>query len=246
MTAVTHLRKDDKGCLVSIKKPSQPTGLDSWQNFADFATVILGAPMPDELNGIPFAPWTNTSYNDDMWAKVDGQHGGLFDEPIFTATPGKRTAAGVVIEEIDGRVWVVHPTNGFGGYQATFPKGTLEFGGTLQGTAIKEVFEESGLQIAITGFLADSERSQSKTRYYLGRRVGGSPAGMGWESQGVSLVPLVMLGEILTHPNDASLVKVLQQEQRPARRDIIKYQFGLTSGFRILATINGFRRKYGV
>lgn len=68
---------------------------------------------------------------------------------------------------------------------------------------------------------------------------------MGWESQGVSLAPLAMLGDVLTHPNDVHLVRALQQEQRPARRDIIKYQFGLASAFRILATINGYRRKYG-
>jgi 8-oxo-dGTP pyrophosphatase MutT (NUDIX family) len=246
MIAVTHPKKDDTGCLVTIKKPSLPSSLDSWQNSTDFACVTPGSRVPAELNGIPFRPWTDVPTNDTMWAKVDGQHGGLFNEPVFVATPGKRTAAGVVIEEPDGRVWVVHPTNAFGGYQATFPKGRLEPDGTLQGTAIKEAFEESGLQVAITGFLADSERSQTKTRYYLGRRVGGSPADMGWETQGVSLVPLAMLGDVLNHPNDAPLVKALQQEQRPARRDIIKYQFGLTSGFRILATINGFHRKHGV
>jgi ADP-ribose pyrophosphatase YjhB (NUDIX family) len=246
MTAVKHPKNDDKGNFVRIMKPSQATPLDSWRNDADVAIVTPGGQMPAELNGIPFTAWTAAPCNDDMWAKVDGQHGGLFDEPVFVATPGKRIAVGVVIEETDGRVWVVHPSNAYGGYQATFPKGTWESGGPLQGTAIKEAFEESGLMVAITGFLADSERSQSKTRYYLGRRVGGSPADMGWESQAVSLVPLAMLGDILTHANDAPLVEALQQEQRPARRDIIKYQFGLTSGFRILATLHGFHRKYGM
>ncbi len=245
MTAVTHPKKGDKGNLVSIKKPSQPTPLASWQNAADIACVVPDGPMPADLNGIAFTPWTAAPRDDDKWANVDGQHSGLFDEPTFSATPGKHIAAGVVIEEPDGRVWVVHPSNAFGGYHATFPKGTFDVGGTFQSTAIKEAFEESGLQVKITGFLADSERGQSKTRYYLGRRVGGSPADMGWESQGVSLVPLAMLGDILTHPNDVPLVKALQLEKRPAKRDIIKFEFGLASGSRILATINGFRRKYG-
>lgn len=246
MTTTTHPKKDDDGCSVTIKKPCLPTPLEAWPNSASLARVTPGGLMPAELNGIPFTQWTAAPRSDEMWTKVDGEHGGLFDEPVFTATPGKRTAAGVVIEEPDGRVWVVHPSNAFGGYEATFPKGTCDSRCTLQRTAIKEAFEESGLQVEITGFLADSERSRSKTRYYLGRRVGGSPADMGWESQGVSLVPLAMLGDILNHPNDAPLVKALQKEPRPARRDVIKYQFGLTSGFRILATINGFYRKYGV
>ena len=50
----------------------------------------------------------------------------------------------VVILEDDGRVWVVHPSNGFGGYPATFPKGTLDPGMLLRAAAIREAYEESG------------------------------------------------------------------------------------------------------
>jgi ADP-ribose pyrophosphatase YjhB (NUDIX family) len=245
-TAVFHPKKDDKDRLVRLHSPSTASPLDSWLDPRKVASVVPGGLMPVELNGVPFRAWTEAPNEEDDWAQVDGQHGGLFDEPIFTPTPGKRTAAGVVIEEADNRVWVVHPSNAFGGYEATFPKGTLGCNSTLQATAIMEAFEESGLQVVITGYFADSERSQSKTRYYFARRICGSPADMGWESQKVSLIPLSMLGDILTHPNDAPLVRALQQESRPARRHIIKYEFGLTSGFRILATINGFRQKYGV
>ena len=245
MTTLYHPQKNDKGNPVLIKKPSQPTSPDTWQNSDEIASVTPGGSMPAELNGIPFSSWVDAPSTDEMWGKVDGQHGGLFDEPIFKHSPGKRTAAGVVIEETDGRVWIIHPSNAFGGYEATFPKGTMGAGATLQTAAIKEVFEKSGLRVAITGFFADSERSDSKTRYYWGRRVGGTPADMGWESQSVSLVPLARLKGLLSNINDAPLVKAMQQEKLPARRHIIKYEFGLTSGFRILATINGFYRKYG-
>lgn len=245
MGAVLHPHKNDSGGDVVIKKPSQPTALASWTNTSEIATVIPQGTVPAELNGIALQPWLEVPTSDNMWEKVKGQHGGLFDEPIFKPTPGKRMAAGVVVEEDDGRIWVVHPSNAFGGYQATFPKGTVAHGGSLQATAIKEAFEESGLQVEITAYLADSERSQSKTRYYFGRRVGGSPAEMGWESQAVSLVPLAKLAEVLTHRNDVPLVKALQQERRPALRHIIKYQYGLSSGWRIVATINGYHRKYG-
>lgn len=48
-------------------------------------------------------------------------------------------AAGVVIEETDGRFWLVAPTNQAGGYAVTFPKGRPVPGATLQQTARCEV-----------------------------------------------------------------------------------------------------------
>jgi len=72
------------------------------------------------------------------------------------------------------------------------------------------VFEESGLQVELTGFLCDSIRSTSVTRYYTARRLGGSPAEMGWESQAVHLVPMSMLAGFDLHPNDQSVIKALQ------------------------------------
>ena len=83
---------------------------------------------------------------------------------------------------------------------------------SLRATAIREAWEECGLRVVLGGFLADVVRSQSKTRYYRARRVGGRPADMGWESQAVSLVPRTQLGEVLVNPNDAPLVALLVQE----------------------------------
>lgn len=94
-------------------------------------------------------------------------------------------------------MWVTHPTNGFGGYSATFPKGTAEPGLSLQATAIKECFEETGLKIKIVGIVGDFERTTSVARMYRARRVGGTPIAMGWESQAVSLVPRDQLYEHL-------------------------------------------------
>jgi 8-oxo-dGTP pyrophosphatase MutT (NUDIX family) len=54
----------------------------------------------------------------------------------------ERAAAGAVVMEPDGRLWLVAPSNGFGGYLATFPKGRVEPGISLQATAIREVWEE--------------------------------------------------------------------------------------------------------
>ena len=206
----THPRKNERGDQVAIAVPSAATALAHWLDPALAATVVPGGAMPAALNGIDFRPWAAAPRTDAGWAAVAGQDA-AFSEPVFEPVPGMRVAAGVVIEETDGRIWVVHPSNAFGGYVATFPKGSQDAGVPLRATAIREAFEESGLQVVLTGFLADLTRSRSRTRYYLGRRVGGCPADMGWESQAVSLVPRALLHLVLVHPNDAPLVSSLQE-----------------------------------
>ncbi|CAO1661824.1 NUDIX hydrolase [Halomonas sp. NYA30] len=105
---------------------------------------------------------------------------------------------------------MIHPSNAFGGYRATFPKGKQESGLSLEQTAIKETFEEAGLVIALTRWLIDVSRSSTVCRYFLASRLGGSPADMGWESQAVSLVPIARLGEDLHHPNDQPLLEAVR------------------------------------
>lgn len=87
------------------------------------------------------------------------------EEPEFNMPSGLRRAAGVVVREKNGRVWVVAPTNAFGGYQATFSKGTVEPGMSLQATSLVEALEESGLKVRLVQHLVDVKRSQSYTRY---------------------------------------------------------------------------------
>jgi len=81
----------------------------------------------------------------------------------------------------------------------------------MRGNALREGFEESGLKLVLTGFLCDSLRSTSVTRYYLAKRVGGHPANMGWESQAATLVPLARLAEFVTHENDQVILQALKQ-----------------------------------
>lgn len=118
-------------------------------------------------------------------------------------------AAGVIVEEPDGRLWLVAPSNGFGSYLATFPKGRIEGNVSRQASAIREAYEEAGLKVRITGFFADSDRTLSYTRYYRAQRIGGNPALMGWESQAVHLVPRSELWSFLTHTNDQPLLQCI-------------------------------------
>jgi 8-oxo-dGTP pyrophosphatase MutT (NUDIX family) len=156
--------------------------------------------MPASLNGIALAPV----------AGVPGQ-GESVDEPPYILPPGMKAAAGAVVIEDDGRVWLVSPTNAFGGYTATFPKGRVDPAGSLQETAVREVVEESGLVVRLLAFLIDVPRTQTYTRYYIAKRIAGCPSAMGWETQAVHLVPAARLEEIAVHANDAAIIQAARE-----------------------------------
>lgn len=202
-----HPKPGDKGEKIGIYKPSTPTPESTWTDPKAIATWVPGGKVPDELNGIPFAPWDDHPEGGD-WGMVDGTDYDM-DEPDFKLTPGKAESAGCIIREPDGRVWVISPTNKFGGYTNTFPKGRVEDGLEGQETAIKEVYEESGLKVRITGVLGDFERTTTTTRFYLAERVGGSPNDPTWETQAVHLVPLQKLEDFAYAPADQKVVEAL-------------------------------------
>lgn len=203
-STIYHPKRDDDGNLVHLHHPSTPTPVACWDMANAIATVVPAGALPPGMNGVRFTEWDDVPSITYDWNTVPGQ--AIIDEPPFCPPQGKREAAGVVIVEPDGRVWLVAPSNGYAGYTATFPKGTVDPGVNRQATAIREAYEESGLQVEITGYFADSVRSQSYTRYYLARRIGGNPASMGWETQAVHLVPRHHLAEFLTNKNDKPLL----------------------------------------
>lgn len=191
-SAATHPAVDDNGDAVWIDYPSSPSAPATWENPDVAASFVPNGMAPASLNGVPFGAWNEAPKTAEEWLNVPGQNPALEAEMGPLEPLGnKRVGAGVVVEEPDGRIWLVAPTNGFGGYRNTFPKGTYEDDiESLQANAIKEAYEESGLRVEITGVLGDFERTTSVARMYVARRVGGTPAAMGWESQAVRLVPL--------------------------------------------------------
>ena len=204
-----HPCPDDDGNPVVIRIPTVPTTPASWQEPARLATVVPNGPLPDALNGIPLAPWTSAPDTADGWAALADRS--LLEEPPFVPPEGMSAAAGAVVVEDDGRVWLVAPSNRFGGYSATFPKGRADTGAGLHCTAIREAFEEAGLHVQLVAFLADSRRTLTYTRYYIARRLGGTPAAMGWETQAVHLVPLTQLERVASHHNDFPVIKALRE-----------------------------------
>lgn len=142
--------------------------------------------MPPALNGIAFQAWSDPPTDANGWEALAQRS--LVAEPAFAAPKGLTAAAGVVIQESDGRIWMVCPTNQFAGYAVTFPKGRTD-GKSLQAAALTEAIEESGRRVRLLRHLIDVKRTQTYTRYYLAERVGGTPSAMGWESQCVMLAP---------------------------------------------------------
>lgn len=181
-----HPKLGPDGQPFPIWKPSQPV-LDGLEDDAALVTITPGCILPAALRGIAFASWAPPQGA--AWVQVPGQRPGL-QEPTLHSRRGKTPASGLLIME-GGRVWAVSPSNQFGGYAHTFPKGKAEHGLPLQANAIKKGWEESGVLAEIVDHVGDVERSGTVTRYYLGRRVGGHPGlDMGWASQAVHLVPL--------------------------------------------------------
>jgi 8-oxo-dGTP pyrophosphatase MutT (NUDIX family) len=204
-----HPQPDEHGAPVRLAHPSTPTAIVTWHDHSSIATVTPLGALPPSLNDTPFAPWLDIPLSTADWQTVAGQ--AAIDEPPFVVPAAFAPAAGVVIVEDDGRVWAVAPSNRFGGYDATFPKGRVDPDISLQATAIREAFEESGLRVQIVRHLVDCRRTQTMTRYYLARRLGGNPALMGWESQAVHLVPLALLETVLNHPNDGVIIDALRR-----------------------------------
>ena len=207
MSMLWHPQPGEDGKPVAIHHPSRATDIACADDAGRTITFVPGSPVPASLNGIPFKSWAEAPATLAGWNKVSGQVD--MDEPPLVLKGWKKAAAGVVIEEADGRIWIVSPTNAFGGYEQTFPKGKADAGLALQAVAIKECFEESGLQVAIIGIVGDFERSTSHCRYYMARRVGGTPADFGWESQAVHLVPKAVLRAMLNTSDDRKIANAI-------------------------------------
>jgi hypothetical protein len=96
----------------------------------------------------------------------------------------------------EGRVWLFAPTNQFGGYRLPFLKGTVEPGYT------------------------------SVPRYFLGQRLGSTPAAMGCEAQVVWLVPVNELRRVATSSYDAPILAALP----PVRKSVARSRSASGSG----------------
>lgn len=156
---------------------------------------------PSHLHGVLLA----RVEGDGFWSKVKDVR--LREPPL----PKGSVSSGVVVVEPDGRLWLIEPTNHFGGYVHTFPKGKLEPELTSQQNAMKEAFEETGLETRIHGFIGDFKGTTGTTRYYLARRTGGMPWTSHWETQAVKLVTHEQAKQLLNTQRDQSVLAAAER-----------------------------------
>ena len=208
VSPLPHPKLDDAGQQVIISSPSTQTADTTWSDPASTAVFTPEGNAPNKIGNIEVKPFTPPQ---GIWSKISGVNERLEARKPFTPNPQKASAAGVIIVEDDGRVWLVSPTNQFGGYDNTFPKGKVEQSLTMQENAIKEAWEETGLKVDIIGVVGDYERSTSKARYYLAVRTGGTPNGMGWESQAVKLTTLQEAKSLLNQNVDKGIIDDLEK-----------------------------------
>lgn len=163
-----HPKLGEHGEQLRIKTPTLPTSPETWDAPDAQATFVPVGSAPEAINHIRLRAESLDEATLRRLAKAN-----RFSEPEFDCPVGLKAAAGAVVVEPDGRVWLTHPTNQFAGYVRTFPKGTAESASHLRETAVRETFEETGLLAELVGHLIDLKRSLSYTRFYLARRVGG-------------------------------------------------------------------------
>lgn len=162
----------------------------TWEHLADQVGFPAG-PKPETKMGagdsqLPVSHW-----------KTFYPHQLIFEDPAKKlGVTGKSQSAGVIMVE-DAGVWLVEPTNHFGGYVHTFPKGGVQAGLNHQQSALKELWEETGMQGELLAYLGEYEKTTSQTKLYIGKKVSGQPWHAGWESQKVKLVPWDKLDEFL-------------------------------------------------
>jgi 8-oxo-dGTP pyrophosphatase MutT (NUDIX family) len=199
-----HPHANDGGEPVRIHQPTQASVEHVWKYRRGHAIFVPEGRVSDQLYGVAMTKW---SAPDDLdgWCNVPGQDPALDRNMPFMPAPGKKAAAGAVIVEWDRRIWLTEPTNHYGGYEKSFPKGRVEPGLSLQATAIKEVYEETGMRVKLVGVLGDYEGHSTTTRIYLAVRTGGTPADMGWECQGLHLVPSDKAQEVLNRDRDRGI-----------------------------------------
>lgn len=111
----------------------------------------------------------------------------------------------IIFDPATEKVFIYEPKDHFGLYQHTFPKGQLEPHLTHAENAIKEVWEETGMQAKLLDHLGSWEKSTSHSSYYVGYAEKGNPTKFGVETQAVKVVPLDELKGLLNKSVDKKI-----------------------------------------
>jgi len=127
------------------------------------------------------------------------------------------SAGGIVIRVIGGRPEIVlgKRRRERDGFVWSLPKGTPEVGETREDTALREVREETGLEVRILSyfdkieysFVRIGERIEKTVHYYLMEAVGGSFDDWDHEFDEVRWVPLSEAVTLLDFATESNLIE---------------------------------------
>jgi 8-oxo-dGTP pyrophosphatase MutT (NUDIX family) len=126
------------------------------------------------------------------------------------------SAGGIVVRYESGRAWLVVGSRRRerDGRTWTLPKGTPEAGESREETAVREVEEETGLKVRITGpldsieygFVQSGTRIQKTVHYFLMEPTGGDLANHDHEFDEVRWIPFESAASTLTFETERALV----------------------------------------
>jgi len=126
------------------------------------------------------------------------------------------SAGGVVVRHESGRAWLVVGSRRRerDGWTWTLPKGTPKPGETREETALREVAEETGLEVRITGpldsieysFVQAGQRIHKTVHYFMMEAAGGDLARHDHEFEQVRWVTFAEAASMLTFESERSLV----------------------------------------
>jgi 8-oxo-dGTP pyrophosphatase MutT (NUDIX family) len=134
------------------------------------------------------------------------------------------SAGGVVLRERDGRVEVALVGRGQP-LRWGLPKGGLQARETLDRAAVREVQEETGLQVELLAPIGDivywfntrGARHHKTVHYFLMRAVGGDVRDHDWENDEAAWFPVDEALRIMVFPNEVEIVRraLALWQQRP-------------------------------
>ncbi len=146
-------------------------------------------------------------------ASTPGRHiGAVARLRAVTAT----SAGGIVTRHRSGRAWLVVGSRRRerDGWTWTLPKGTPKPGETREQTALREVAEETGLEVRITGpldsieywFVQGGQRIHKTVHYFLMDPIGGDLGAHDHEFEQVRWVTFAEASAMLTFETERALV----------------------------------------
>ena len=137
------------------------------------------------------------------------------------------SAGGIVVRQESGRPWLVVGSRRRerDGRTWTLPKGTPNPGESREETAIREVEEETGLKVRITGpldsieytFVQSGTRIHKTVHYFLMDPIGGDLAGHDHEFDEVRWIPFDAAATMLTFETERLLVARAAERLAPTR-----------------------------